>query len=174
MITPTHTFVHFLKTRLELIEERGRFATLISNNFLSEQMTILKSVYMQSILEQILVTGFKLTFVAVSEIIFQSRSMSWSVVYCDVTVNLMTYLPFKDAGTMWTFPDLFNLFKSVSVISFSPWTKNKLMYYLKIIKILFDMFWITICTKAIVFLPTTETPPFLKLWKRGFQTFGLF
>lgn len=101
---------------------------------------------MQLNLGQILVTGVKLTFVAVSEIIFQSRSMSWSVVYCDVTVNLMTYLPFKDAGTMWTFPDLFNLFKSVSVISFSPWSKNKLMYYLKIITILFDMFWITICS----------------------------
>lgn len=74
MITPTHTFVHFLKTRLELIEERGRFTTLISNDFFIG--TILKSVYMQLILDQILVTGFKLTFVAVSEIIFQSRSMS--------------------------------------------------------------------------------------------------
>lgn len=67
--------MRFLKTRMKLIEERGRFTTL--NDFLlSEQMTILKSVYMQLNLGQILVTGVKLTFVAVSEIIFQSRSMS--------------------------------------------------------------------------------------------------
>lgn len=67
-----------------------------------------------------------LAFVAVSEIIFQSRSMSWSVVYCDVTVNLMTYWPFKEAGTMWTLPDLFSRFSNVSVISFSPFLVLKL------------------------------------------------
>lgn len=43
-----------------------------------------------------------------------------------------------------------------------------LIYFLKILKILFDMFWVIIFIKVIVFLFIIEILLFLKFWKWGF------
>ncbi len=62
-----------------------------------------------------------ITLLAVSWMMAQSRSMSATLVYCDVTVNRMTYFPLNEAGTMCTFPDEFKRRRSISVLSLSPW-----------------------------------------------------
>lgn len=49
---------------------------------------------------------------ATARISFQSLIMSSLVVRVEVTVNRITYLPFRDAGTAWRFPRWFNRFKS--------------------------------------------------------------
>jgi hypothetical protein len=49
---------------------------------------------------------------ATTRISFQSLIMSSLVVWVEVTVNRITYLPLRDAGTAWRFPRWFNRFKS--------------------------------------------------------------
>lgn len=58
--------------------------------------------------------------VATWRISYQSFRMSSPVVLVEVTVNRITYFPFRDAGTQWIFPRWFKRFNSFSVSSLSP------------------------------------------------------
>lgn len=49
---------------------------------------------------------------ATHRISFQSLIMSSLVVWVEVTVKRITYLPLSDAGTAWSLPRWFNLFRS--------------------------------------------------------------
>lgn len=51
---------------------------------------------------------------------FQSFKISSFVVRVEVTVNRITYFPFKDDGTACIFPRLFKRLSNFSVSSFSP------------------------------------------------------
>lgn len=65
------------------------------------------------------VFSFKRSSVTV-RISFQSTIISSIVVLGDVTVNLITYCPFRLAGTQWILPLALSFFQRVSVMMLSP------------------------------------------------------
>lgn len=65
--------------------------------------------------------------VATVRISSQSLTMSSFVVWLDVTVNRMTYLPFSEAGTQCRLPRLLSRFNRCSVKELSPFRRNTTM-----------------------------------------------